>query len=84
MNTNSIDTKVLLCANYYIENKSTVRAVGKHFGISKSQVHIYLTVHLKKLNKNLYIAARKILDENKKERSLRAKAAILKKHKTNE
>ena len=39
-----------LVADYYIQNKSTMRACAKHFGISKSTIHNYLHKFLPKIN----------------------------------
>lgn len=68
---NDIDTRIIECAIYYVENSSTVRDVAKHFGISKSQVHIDFTKNLKHLNVNLYYEVCKVLEKNKKERYVR-------------
>ena len=58
-------------ATYMIENESTVRGVAKKFGISKSTVHKDLTVNLKRINPELYLNVKKILEINKQERHLR-------------
>lgn len=80
MTREQINERVLKCANYYVEHQSTVRAVAKQFGISKSQVHINLTKHLKKLNKELYYEVRKIMNKNKRERHLRGGLATKRKY----
>jgi len=38
-----IEERVLLIAHYIIENNATVRQAAKHFGISKSTVHVVVT-----------------------------------------
>ena len=38
-----IEERVLLIAQYIIENNATVRQAAKHFGISKSTVHVEVT-----------------------------------------
>ena len=58
-------------AAYMIETNSTVRETAKKFGISKSTVHNDVSERLKKLNPELYIAVRKVLDLNKAERQIR-------------
>lgn len=58
-------------ATYMIENESTVRGVAKKFGISKSTVHKDITVNLKRINPELYLNVKKILNINKQERHLR-------------
>lgn len=67
-------------AAYLVENKMTVRAVAKHFGISKSTVHKDITDHLKKINTPLYLQAKEILEQNKRERHLRGGAATKEKY----
>ncbi len=38
-----IEERVLLIAQYIIDNNATVRQAAKHFGISKSTVHVEVT-----------------------------------------
>jgi len=68
-------------ATYIIENKSTVRAAAKKFGISKSTVHKDLSERLKLYNNTLYLAVKEVLDENKAERHLRGGMATKRKYK---
>ena len=58
-------------AEYLIENRSTVRATAKHFGISKSTVHKDIAEKLPHIQLQLYRDAKKILDQNKAERHIR-------------
>ncbi len=59
-----IDLDFVKCVvNYYNENHSTVRKTAKHFKISKSCVHYYLT----KVMPNPTSA--KIIEKNKLERA---------------
>ena len=67
-------------ATYLIENKATVRAVALKFGISKSTVHKDITSSLKRINKPLYLEARKVLEQNKQERHIRGGEATKKKY----
>ncbi len=67
-------------ATYLVEHRVTVRAVAKHFGISKSTVHKDITQHLKKINRPLYFQAKEILELNKKERHLRGGEATKQKY----
>lgn len=80
MTREQITERIIKCAKYYVEHQSTVRVVGKQFGLSKSQVHINLTVHLKKIDKDLYYAVRKIMNKNKRERHLRGGLATKRKY----
>ncbi len=66
-----VEERAIELAEYIIENKSTVRAAAKKFGISKSTVHIDVSQRLQKLNPSLYNDVRKILDLNKAERHIR-------------
>ena len=66
-----VEQRAVELAEYIIENKTTVRATAKKFGISKSTVHMDVSSRLKKLNPSLYNEVRKILDINKAERHIR-------------
>lgn len=68
-------------AVYLIETGATVRAAARHFGISKSTVHKYLTQILKQVDTDLYRQARQVLDKNKKERHIRGGIATRRKYK---
>lgn len=68
-------------AMYLVENKTTVRCVASKFGISKSTVHKDITQNLYRINKPLYLEARKILETNKRERHIRGGEATKKKFK---
>ncbi len=70
-----------LLAAYLVENKSTVRAVAAHFGISKSTVHKDISYNLKHVNKQLYYRAQEIMQINKQERHLRGGEATKNKYK---
>lgn len=67
-------------AEYIIENKATVRAAAKQFGISKSTVHKDLTERLRTVNPALYREVRKLLDINKAERHIRGGMATKRKY----
>ena len=66
-----IEERAVDLANYIIENKATVRAAAKKFGISKSTVHKDVTERLILVNHNLANDVRIILEENKAERHIR-------------
>ena len=67
-------------AHYLIENKTTVRETAKIFGYSKSTVHKDITEKLYKVNYNLFIEVKKILQLNKSERHLRGGEATKRKY----
>ena len=66
-----VEQRAVELAEYIIENKTTVRATAKKFGVSKSTVFVDVSERLKKLNPSLYHDVRKILDINKAERHIR-------------
>ena len=68
-------------ALYIIENRTTVRAAAKRFGISKSTVHKDITERLEHINRALYLQVKEILEVNKAERHIRGGDATRKKYK---
>ena len=72
--------RCIILANYLVENKTTVRKVAQHFGISKSTVHKDITTNLKKINTELYYKAKEILDINRNERHIRGGEATRRKY----
>ena len=67
-------------AAYIIENKATVRAAAKKFGISKSTVHKDLSDRLPQFNRTLYLRVKDVLEENKAQRHIRGGIATRKKY----
>lgn len=67
-------------AVYMIENRATVRAAAKKFGVSKSTVHKDLTDRLKHINHGLYLQVKEVLDVNKQERHIRGGMATRRKY----
>jgi putative DeoR family transcriptional regulator (stage III sporulation protein D) len=76
----NIEERARDLAVYIIENRTTVRAAAKQFGISKSTVHKDLTERLPRINPALYREVRKILDINKAERHIRGGLATRRKY----
>lgn len=70
MRTN-IEERACELAEYIIENKTTVRAAARQFGISKSTVHKDLTERLELIDRSLYLQVKEILEVNKAERHIR-------------
>lgn len=68
-------------ALYLIENRATVRAAAKKFGISKSTVHKDLSERLPVYNRTLYLQVKEILEENKAQRHIRGGMATRRKYK---
>lgn len=67
-------------AVYIIENRTTIRAAAKVFGVSKSTVHKDLTQRLKRCDKGLYLQVKEILEINKAERHIRGGMATKEKY----
>lgn len=78
---NDIEERACDVARYIVENKSTVRAAAKEFGISKSTVHKDITQRLEKVNPFLFDQVRVLLDTNKAERHIRGGLATRRKYK---
>ena len=67
-------------AVYIIENRATIRAAAKHFGVSKSTVHKDLSERLREGNRSLWQEVKKILEHNKAERHIRGGNATREKY----
>ena len=80
MRTN-IEERACELATYIIENKATVRAAAKQFGISKSTVHKDLSERLAQYNRTLYLQVQEVMQRNKAERHIRGGIATRKKYK---
>ena len=68
-------------ALYLIENRATVRAAAKKFGVSKSTVHKDLSERLPLYDRALYTQVKAVLEENKAQRHIRGGLATRKKYK---
>ena len=68
-------------ALYLIENRTTVRAAAKKFGISKSTVHKDISERLPLYNRGLYTQVKVLLEENKAQRHIRGGMATRRKYK---
>ena len=66
-------------ALYILENRATVRAAAKKFGIST--VHKDLSERLPLFNRTLYLQVKGVLEENKAERHIRGGIATRRKYK---
>lgn len=75
-----ISERVILLAEYIIENKATVRKTAKEFNISKSTVHKDVTERLQTVNRELAKEIKLILDENKADRHIRGGLATKQKY----
>lgn len=70
-----MEDRSVILGRYILENKATVRACAKAFGISKSTVHKDVSQKLKSEKPQLYKQVKEILDINKMERHIRGGAA---------
>lgn len=68
-------------ALYLIENRTTVRAAAKKFGVSKSTVHKDLSERLPLYDRPLYLQVKAVMEENKAQRHIRGGLATRKKYK---
>ncbi len=80
MRTN-IEERALELAEYIIENRATVRAAARQFGVSKSTVHKDLSERLESIDRSLYNQVKEVLEYNKAERHIRGGLATRKKYK---
>ena len=74
------EERAVSLAAYIIENNATVRKAATVFHISKSTVHKDVSERLKKLNPQLYVQVKKVLDINKQERHIRGGMATKEKY----
>lgn len=77
----NMEERAAALALYLIENRTTVRAAAKKFGISKSTVHKDLSERLPAYNRALYLQVKEVLDENKAQRHIRGGLATRRKYK---
>ena len=68
---NHIRERVLEEAKYIIESKDTIRKTSKVFGVSKSTIHRDMTERLSKINSQIAMEIKAILNYNKAERHIR-------------
>lgn len=67
-------------AQHIIKTNDTVRATAKHFGVSKSTVHNDITEKLGKINHDLFMQVKFVLEKNKQERHIRGGKATKEKY----
>ena len=77
----NIEERACRLALYIIENKATLRAAAKRFGISKSTVHKDIQDRLPTFNRSLYLQVKEVLEENKAQRHIRGGMATRNKYK---
>ena len=72
--------RAVTLGRYILENRSTVRAAARQFGISKSTVHKDVSERLKKEDPELYARVKDVLEVNKRERHIRGGLATREKY----
>ena len=75
-----INQRAVSLGKFILKTNQTVRQVAGIYGISKSTVHFDVSTRLKKIDYNLYIKVKKILEKNFKEKHLRGGEATRKKY----
>lgn len=75
-----VEERATMLGEYIVENKTTVRAAAKEFGISKSTVHMDVAQRLKRYDPQLYSQVRKVLEVNKAQRHIRGGLATKEKY----
>ncbi|HAA89089.1 MAG: Stage III sporulation protein D [Thermoanaerobacterales bacterium 50_218] len=76
-----IRRRVLEVSYYMLEKAATVRQTAKVFGVSKSTIHKDVTERLPRINPQLALQVRGILEINKAERHIRGGEATRRKYK---
>lgn len=76
-----VEERAVELGEYIIENKATVRAAAKKYGISKSTVHKDVAQRLKSIDPQLYRKVKVVLDYNKAQRHIRGGIATRLKYK---
>lgn len=75
-----IEDRVLVLAEYIVENGATVRDAAKEYKVSKSTVHKDVSERLLTINPALAKEVRQVLDVNKAERHIRGGEATCRKY----
>ncbi len=77
----AVDIRAVELGEYIVKNKATVRAAAKQFSISKSTVHMDVTLRLNSIDPILFTKVREVLDINKAQRHIRGGLATKEKYK---
>ena len=80
MYVDRVSERCIRLGNYIVANRATVRRTAAEFGVSKSTVHKDVTEILKRVDVDLYMRVKHILEENKQERHLRGGEATKRKY----
>ncbi|KAA3387782.1 sporulation transcriptional regulator SpoIIID [Akkermansia muciniphila] len=66
-----VEERAVELGEYIVNQRATVRATAKRFGVSKSTVHKDVSERLKKISPTLYKQVNDVLQLNKAERHIR-------------
>ena len=75
-----VEERAVELGEYIVENRATVRAAAKQFGVSKSTVHMDVSKRLERVNPQLFLEVRQVLDVNKAQRHIRGGIATREKY----
>ena len=75
-----VKERVIRAAEHMVKTGATVRDTAKKLSVSKSTVHKDVSERVKYVDSELYLAVRKVLDVNLKERHLRGGEATKRKY----
>lgn len=78
----AVEERAIELGEFILQNKATVRAAAKRFHISKSTVHKDVSDRLRRVNPQLYVEVREILDINKAQRHIRGGIATRAKYRS--
>ena len=74
-----LEKRAVELGTYIVETGATIRETGKRFNVSKSAVHLDVSVRLADIDPDLYYKVQEVLDHNYAERCTRGgKANALK------
>ena len=74
------EERAVMLGEYIAQNKSTVRAAAKVFGISKSTIHKDVAERLRYIDAELFGEVKEVLEYNKAQRHLRGGEATRQKY----
>ncbi len=75
----TLDERIVMEAQYIIDNNATIRKTAKAFNLSKSTVHKDVSYKLEYINERLFKEVKAILENNLKERHIRGGLATKRK-----
>ena len=74
------EERAIALGEYIVRNKATVREASKCFSVSKSTVHTDVAYRLQKIDRELWLQVKEILEINKQTRHIRGGMATKRKY----